>query len=69
MNKIKKDTRVILYFQWATGESDYINLPCGLLKDVVKIVEKYDQYFVPVVQVGKGKFYFCSNKGTLRPLT
>lgn len=65
---LKKTDRVVLFFAWSTGESDFIDLPFGLLKQMVKLVEKYDQGFVPMVLVGKKKYYFGTEKGTLRPL-
>ncbi len=68
MKKLKKDTRVILFFTWATGEGDSIDLPYGMLRHVVQMFEKFNQDFLPIVQVGKKKFYFASSKGTLRPL-
>ena len=69
MKELKKDTRVILFFSWATGEGDYINLPYGVIKHVVRVFEKFNQYYLPIVQVGKKKFYFSSRKGTLKPLS
>lgn len=71
-NKVKtrpgKQTRVTLFFTWSTGEADYIDLPFGLLSPTVKILVGYDQNFIPIVQIGKGKFYFGTEKGTLKPL-
>ena len=68
MKEPKKKTRVVLFFSWATGEGDYINLPYGLLPGAVKMLERYNQYFIPIVQIGKKKFYFGTEKGTLKPL-
>ena len=68
MKNPKKETRVTLFFTWATGESDYIDLPFGLLKKAVQICEKYNQYFVPIVRIGKEDYYFGTEKGTLKPL-
>lgn len=66
--KLEKNVRVILFFTWSTGEADYVDLPFGLLEPTVKILEGYYQNFVPIVQVGKKKYYFGTEKGTLRPL-
>ena len=68
MKKPNKHTRVTLFFTWSTGEADYVDLPFGLLKQMVKLIEEYDQKFVPIVQIDKGKYYFGTEKGTLKPL-
>jgi len=65
---LKMKDRVVLFFSWATGEGDYIELPFGLLAGAVRMLMGYNQYFIPIVQVGKKKFYFLNEKGTLKPL-
>lgn len=68
MAKLKRDNRMQLFFSWADGKGDFIDLPYGMLKDIVKILERYDQYCVPMVMAKGQKFFFVSETGKLEPL-